>query len=599
MVAPSAFNTSALTGSAMAAHPVVTKPAVVDPALANPAGHTAGVIMPPVDARHIALPLESQAIGADIFQRFSQPDPANALAQDAFSASAAHPSAARVSAFTTNFATKLSTTVGHPNVMAQLINSLSKQPLNTLEPLAQQQAMARALWLALPAESKPVFSRLLAKGVLNQTSEENGHTTLYHLHQRLTQPVLKGFTVTGVLTTMIDLLDRPYIISQKPAPLQHGFVEAMLDIEKNPVQGNQLHKTVYVQRPHTRQTLNIASSFDCTASAVMFGMLEQQPSEIIRQLNGLTSPVRTFTKTVRLSDLNAQSPEKALAQLKQQHVPFIDNGNGSLTVQVTAPEQVVLRALSDSTIKNRSPRQRDGLQTLYEMTLVELADPNGYDEADGRMVAEDGSDPGGGLPGDLIDMMSSLIEGRGGTGSVTVQVMDSKAGDSSQRPYLYGYTLPFDYTQKLLVDALSKNVMPMVGIVYLDETGGYEGGHYIRLAGTYVDPETKERYFVVADSDDGRPTTVTIAARKLIPMINRLHLSAKDATNATALIDQLGSDEQIFTTDDEDKRHYDVLPLATHAEDNQPTPTQPQTKTQPVKTEQSTGQSNTQKRVAA
>jgi hypothetical protein len=440
----------------------------------------------------------------------------------------------------------------------RLLTDLPSAPAETPE---LQLAMLKSLYLTVSAPARQQLKRLLQQGTLTDISEENQHSTLYHLHQRLVQPVVGGYKSTRLVEQMLNLLDRPYAVSQKPAPLGNPFAHALLEVEKNPVIMGKLRKTVYVQRPHTRQSLNIQTSYDCTASAVMFGMLEQQPSEVIRQLTGLTSPQRTFTKTVRLSDLDPTDNQAALKKLKTQHVPFQDLGNGMIKIRVTAPEQVVLRSLNDDIRQAGNLKYRDSLQTLYEMTLVELADPNGYDEADGRMVAPDGTDPGGGLPGDLIDMMSSLIEGRGGTGSVTVQQMDARPNDPEQRPYLLGYTLPFDYTQSLLVQALAKGVMPMVGIVYLDDDGGYEGGHYIRLAGTFIDPKTRERMFVVADSDDGLPTTITMSARKLVPMINRLHLSATDAQDNNALIDQLASKSQVFVTDEKDATHYDVLPI--------------------------------------
>jgi hypothetical protein len=437
---------------------------------------------------------------------------------------------------------------------------LTNLPSPPAEPAEVQLAMVKALYVAVSPKARQQLKRLLQQGVLTDISEENQHSTLYHLHQRLVQPVISGYQQDKLVEQMLQLLDRPYSVSQKPAQLSSLFAKALMEVENNPVIMGKLRKTVYVQRPHTRQSLNIKSTFDCTAGAVMFGMLEQQPSEIIRQLNGLTSPQRMFTKTVRLTDLDPTDPDAAIKRLKAQHVPFEPLGDGAIKIKVTAPEQVILRSINDAATQKGNARYRDSLQTLYEMTLVELADPNGYDEADGRMVAPDGSNPGEGLPGDLIDMMSSLIEGRGGTGSVTVQQMDARPNDPEQRPYLLGYTLPFDYTQSMLVQALSKGVMPMVGIVYLDDDGGYEGGHYIRLAGTYVDPKNRERYFVIADSDDGLPTTITMSARKLIPMINRLHLSATDAQETNKLINQLGQKNQIFISDASDAEKYDTLP---------------------------------------
>jgi hypothetical protein len=449
----------------------------------------------------------------------------------------------------------------HKASLTSMANTLKRLPNAPSETPEQQQAMLNAVYLALPGHSHAAFKRLLTQGTLSLLSDENQHSTLYHLHQRLVQPIHTGFNRQTVLATYIKLLDRPYAVSQKPAPLLPSYAKAILAIEKNPIQMGRAQKTVYVQRNLTRKDINVNASFDCTASAVLFGMLEQQPSELIRQLNGLTSPQRAFQKTVRLSDVDKTSPEKAKQLLNAQYIPYRVLSDNLVQLTVKAPEQVLLRAQSDLTRQDRNPRYRDGLQTLYEMTLLELVDPNGYDEADGHMVAEDGSDPGSGLAGNQVDLMSSLVEGRGGTSTATVQLVDSPKGQSpspDNRPCLLGYTLPLEQTEALLVQALAKGVMPMVGVVYVDEKGQYAGGHYLRVGGSYIDKTTGERQFVMADSDDGMPTTSTLSARQLIPMINRLHLPSEDSERANKAIEPIARSGQILIPDAADKTRYDI-----------------------------------------
>jgi hypothetical protein len=134
--------------------------------------------------------------------------------------------------------------------------------------------------------------------------------------------------------------------------------------------------------------------------------------------------------------------------------------------------------------------------------------------------------------------------------------------DGSSKPYLWGYTLPFDDIVQLICKSLIAGKMPMVGVVYTDSEGGYKGGHYFRITSTYLDPETQERYFVTADSDDDKPVPAVVSARSLVPMINRIHLPSNLARPVNARIEAQSQRNEFYVPTLDDGEHYAVVPVA-------------------------------------
>jgi hypothetical protein len=428
------------------------------------------------------------------------------------------------------------------------------------EPPELRLQLYKALYQSANSTGRKQLTRLMKQGVLQDTSSDDGHTTLYHLYKTLNQQPGAGFVSNRLMHIVLKLLDRPYALTQKPATLLDPYADRLLAIDGSATSQQRGLKQVYAPKPHTKKDINIRKSYDCAAAATMYGMMDRQPSEFVRQVNGLTSPQRQFTKRVRLADMLPGDPAGSMQILQQAGIPFRPDRPGEVVITVKAPAQVTLRALSDYEKVRSGVIVRDAVQTLYQMTLIKLGAGKGFDEADDTMMNPDGSDAGVGLPGDQIDLMSTLIEGQGGTESVTVQVVNGKAnpgpGEDPNRAFLYGYSLPFEQTQALLLKSLKMGKMPMIGIMYNDEDGGFLGGHYLRLTGATQDPNTQELNFVAVDSDDDNPLPVTMSARSLIPMINRIHLPV---SVARPINEQLMASEQYFLPDISDAQQFDLV----------------------------------------
>jgi hypothetical protein len=453
-----------------------------------------------------------------------------------------------------------------PKLAWEIRHRLTAGALESNEPLAARLTMYAELVAALPLAHQARLMRLLRRGVLIHRSDDDGHSTLYHLYQRLQGRVAPGFNNQALLEDMLSFLEMPYQVSQKPAPVLPSFVQRMQDIEANrsSVFAQRL-PTTYVPRRHSEAEMQLQKTFNCPAAAIMFGMADQQPAELVRQLNGLLSPRLAFDKKIDLRDVNPDNPQAALQTFQQLGLRYRPLSATQGVVTVPAPYAVYLRALSDQRNVNRPPGTRDALQTLYQMTLMELPSPLSYDEVNDLMYNPDGTSAGEGLPGEQIDLITSVIEGKGGTQSVTTQVFDAHPNPQTNRqatlPYLFGYRLGFDRTAQALVQSLQMKKLPMLGITYVDSDGAMPGGHYFRVTGARFDNDSQRLMFTVVDSDDDDPRPVEWTAAELVPMINRMHLPTVLARQLNGEITALPP-STLLTPGPEEAVRFKVLPLA-------------------------------------
>jgi hypothetical protein len=429
------------------------------------------------------------------------------------------------------------------------------------ETLNERMQIFLSIKSGLDTSSQRKLDVLLNRGVLTNVSSDNGHSTLYHLYQRLHTPVANGFNAHQLVTEYIDFLSTPYQVTQKPAPVLADTVKHMQEADISAL--SEFRPLVYQPHKHTEKEIQINKTFNCPAAAIMYGMGDQQPSELLRQLNGLTSPARSFTKNISLNELSPDNPAEAMQYFVKNGLRYIPISATQGQLQIEAPYAVYQRAVSDAHNPNKPQGTRNAIQTLYQMTLVDLPDRMAYDEVNDLMYNPDGSLAGEGLPGDQIDVLSTIIEGGGGTQSVTTQAFGPNPNPQNEResslPYLFGYKLPFSQIEAALIEALNQGKQPMLGITYTDPDGGMPGGHYFRISGarmkTTPEKPNGQLFFTIVDSDDGDPNPVDWSAAELIPMINRMHLPTNIGKR---LNDQIKSQPEtmLLTPDAEDAKNY-------------------------------------------
>ena len=417
------------------------------------------------------------------------------------------------------------------------------------------------------------LKKLLKQGVLQNTKAEDGHSALYHVYAMLTTRRAQGYDAKELVNESVDLLSRPYAITQKFAPLSENAIQKILMVRNYPESGR-----AGVMPPSkllTRNDLMVQESGTCVASSVMYYMADREPAELARHLNELTSPLNGFFEKVRLDEISPENPAEAIKTLKEGQIPFTFTAPGEVSVKVSLPPAGALRAI-DSQAAPSDHRYRNAVETGYQCALTFLADHT-YDPATDKMDAGPDQEGQKGLTEPRKTLMETIVKENGGVQSVTYQAVDSKANPApgeEGNSYLYGYNRPFEQTTNDLIQSLRMKEPVVIGTTDTDESGAIVTGHELTVTGAYNDPTDHELKFVVADSDDNKPKLVVKSARELIPTIHHagmpLHLAQR-------INQEIEGNQGVLVPDYNDSRNFKLL-----QQQNGPMPSQPLEETAPA-----------------
>ena len=430
---------------------------------------------------------------------------------------------------------KLSLKTLHPFEFSQL------QAIGTSAPpregLFETLYMYDQIYKVLNPFNRGQLKKLLKQGILQNTKAEDGHSALYHTYAMLTTRRAPGYDAKELVNETVDLLSRPYAITQKFAPLSENAVQKILMVRNYPESNR-----AGVKAPSkllTRNDLNVQDSGTCVASSVMYYMADREPAELARHLNELTSPLNAFFEKVQLNEIAPENPAEALNILKENQIPFSFSGPGEVTVKVSLPPAGALRA-ADSQYVPSDHRYRNAIETAYQSALTFIADHD-YDPATDKMDTGPNEEGQKGLTEPKKTLMETIVKENGGVQSVTYQAVDNKvnpAPGEENNSYLFGYNRPFEQTTNDIIQALKMKEPVVIGTTDTDESGAIVTGHEITITGAYNDPVDHQLKFVVADSDDQKPKLVVKSARELIPTIHHaglpLHLAQRINQEITA-----------------------------------------------------------------
>jgi hypothetical protein len=461
-------------------------------------------------------PTSSLAIGPSVFDQFQ-------LAQ-------CTPLAPKTTAFHTDMLE-----ASHP-MMAQRLEStdtanLASQNVSGESP-AERLMMYRVVEGMLKGKQKDVLAKLRDRGVLDDYRTEDGHSTLYHLYAMVTTPRQPGYRPAELLKETVDILEKPYVITQHFTPLADNAAKQIMGLRMHPNLDPQAGRIdPQSQRPLKWEELNVDASATCVASSVMYSMAQKEPGELTRQLNELTSPLNAFYEHAKFSEVSPDNPSQAPEILKHNSIPYKMVGPDDILVKVTLPTAGVIRAINDQ----KSPanhKDRDAIESAYQSALMHLATPT-YDPAtDLRSEIGQPNQTSKGLTEEEKSLMESIIKDSGAIQSVTYQVFSGKqnpAPGEQGTPLHYGYQRTFQQTANDMIRVLQKNQFIIVGTTDTNKDGSLAGGHEVTLTQAFVDEKTHELKFVVADSDDDIPKLVVRSAREIIPKIHHAGMPVDEA----------------------------------------------------------------------
>lgn len=433
----------------------------------------------------------------------------------------------------------------------QKMNATSPLP----EGLDETLYMYDRVYQELNPSNRARLKELLQKGMLQNSKAEDNHTFLYHLYGMLTTRRATGYKAPELLNETVDILSRPYAITQKFGPLSEGTIQKILMVRNYPESNR-----AGVAPPSkllTRSDLEVQDSGTCVASSVMYYMAEKEPAELVRHLNELTSPLNAFFEKVKLNEIAPDNPNEALETLRQSQIPYTFIGPGEVRVKVNLPPAGMLRAI-DGQYAPSDHSYRNAIEVAYQSALTFLADHT-YDPATDIEDAGPGEESGKGLTEPKKTLMETIIKENGGVQSVTYQAVDSKANPAQgeeNNSYLYGYNRSFEQTTNDIIQSLRMGEPVVVGTTDTDETGAIVTGHEITITGAKNDPITNELLFMVADSDDQNPKLVVRTARELIPTIHHaglpLHLAQR-------INQEIAATPGVLIPDSNDASHFKLL----------------------------------------
>lgn len=442
-------------------------------------------------------------------------------------------------------------------------HKLFKQTIRNYLPMAstqKQQEWVQTLHVLhekLPSKSQQTFKRLLQNGVLTDTRSENQQPTFYHLYAMANSPRINGVDGQRLVTDMLRILDKPYTITQKFAPMASDIKKATIKEFNTLSKFNNRSELPETYTGIVPSDLGKAFSATCVPSSQMYRMAENNPSELCRQINEL-SAMGYFWETAHRDEIWPNEPNRAEEALAEWRSDYIQTGPDSFKVKVQIPYSGRLRAIN-SGMSNKPGVVQSPAESLYQSALSNFGTGKRYNDLLGVRWDKFNTI----MPG-LNDMeksfMESVIEDKGPIQSVSYQVTSSKANvKEGETPdgYLFGYTNSFESTTNHVLQGLKQGWAPIVGITYTDSTGKLQGGHEVTIVGAYNDEKTNELMFVVVDSDDGIPKPVVHDAKSFVPQIHHMGFPKSIATHIRKEMEpNVGL---YFTPDANDAKNFNLV----------------------------------------
>jgi hypothetical protein len=439
--------------------------------------------------------------------------------------------------------------------------------LSSLKDTVKTLKQYQSVYCVLDGKGRKDFETLWKAGVLNQKTE-NGESGLYHLYSMLTSPRSPGYNPSVLVREAVDIIANPYNITQRIAPLSDKGLAETLRVANAPSRLDASGKPAGRSQPLQPEELQISNSATCVASSVMFCMANNEPAELLRQFNELTSLNNGFTEQVSREELMPEQPDMAAAVLNGKQVAFTLKNPEQFTTFVPLPKTAKPRALDSQDITNIHKRQYRGvLETLYQSSLTALGNPT-YNAA--RDLMADGS---GGLTAEEKTVIETIIKDNHGTQSVTSQSVSSGGSSQDTSSYLYGYNRSFEQTTQDLVNALKMGQPVIIGITDTDETGRIINGHELTVTDAHVSPKNGKIIFTIADSDDGKQGSVHYEANQLIPKIHHMGLPLRLGQSVNQQIQQTVSPNAFLLPDATDAKIFRVPALASSNPSSTPIPT--------------------------
>ena len=362
----------------------------------------------------------------------------------------------------------------------------------------KEMSKMRAINKYLDSTSKEYLKQLKASGILNDTNSNDGSSVLDNLHKIATTERLQGLSKENILRETVKLLANPYSISQKFGDLPKEIIPKIEQETNTKIS------------PETYQV----SSATCFATSIEFNLVQKQPAEFTRMVEGLTSPEYSIKKQIKVSDISPNYTE-ALHDLNQYKTEYkIEPDWNTLTVTLKPDRNAIVRARVQNSYKDEN--ERSCVDVLMQSMIMNLGSQHTYNALTDIRTGELNPDNTG-LTNQEGNFANKILEGKHKI-SVIYQDLDTNGK-------LVSHYYDNDTIKNHIDQALDSGNNLIVGYTILDDSNTVMGGHEVTLTGKTV--QDGKVYYICNDSDDENPEPILMEAESFIPKIHHADLPAE------------------------------------------------------------------------
>ena len=234
-----------------------------------------------------------------------------------------------------------------------------------------------------PSEKKALLD-LWNKGVLNDATTDDPHSTLYYLNKRLQEPCLPGLDPRKTVAETLNLLADSSRLTQQISPLNKNHQPLMMAGYLNP------DYTIYHQQalsvPKSVDEIQLSQVNSCSVLSEIGRLVDTHPQKVARMIYEASNPTQDIHETVNANELFPDAPilaEQVLKDLNLEYHILDDpetlktNAPTRFQVSFPIPNIGVIRAMNAQEIND--PHTASGAELLLEEALLYNFSAKSYD----------------------------------------------------------------------------------------------------------------------------------------------------------------------------------------------------------------------------
>lgn len=361
---------------------------------------------------------------------------------------------------------------------------------------------------------------LLKTGKLLSKSNHDNSTVLDNLYLIATTKRAAGLNKTSLITSTLDLLCNPRIVTQTFGDIPDNIKSQVLNnlSSDNPVKFNP-------------QAMDVTASGTCAAASMEVNMADKYPAELARWVNGLSSENVSVILNVNLKSI-CKNPLEAMEILRLLKANKNESDLYSAKIKVDLDVGALVRAYTQTNYWDKG--ERSVVDVLIQSAIMKLGSQNTYDSLTDTRSGDFNSNPQG-----LIELEKTFVESLIKNKEISSLVYHKIDDDQN----LIGYNCSLDKISKHITDTIDSGDDVILGYVLTNETAGITAnknynpntdgkpnkvinGHEITIIDYYKDEKGKI-IFVCVDTDDDSHELVQYSSDWLLPKIHHAGYPAK------------------------------------------------------------------------